>query len=160
MPITITNPFATSEAVLARTAIDDLATKAANVQELCATGYYVSSLSTAGSFPIFVAPFALQIKQAVLVVWNTTLAASDTNYWRLTVRRTRANVSDEIVSKTTQVTGGQGITQRTEWNFDAAVFNATFGLCAKGDAIDFAGFLTGTPAALNGICCTVRYEPV
>lgn len=129
-------------------------------EDLFASLYQPTTFAATTSFPIFVAPFALVVKQAAIVVWNTTLAANDTNYWRLAVRRTRANASVEIASKSTQLTGGEGITQRTQWNFDAAVFSATNGLIAKGDAVDLAMFMTGAPTSLSGVVCTVRYEPV
>ena len=151
MPTPVTNPFAV---------IDEIASTAARAEELFSSYYYVGSFAATASFPIFPAPFALQVKQAAIVVWNTTLAANDTNYWRLAVRRTRANASVEIVSKSTQLTGGEGITQRTDWNFDAAVWSATNGLIAKGDVIDLGVFMTGAPAALSGLAVTVRYEPV
>jgi hypothetical protein len=151
MPISVTNPFAV---------VDEIASKSASVGELFASYYYVGTLSAAGSFPIFVAPFALQVKQVSIMVYQTAIAADDTNYWRFAPRRNRANSAAEIASKTTQLTGGQAIAQRTEWNFDAAVFNAANALIAKGDAVDLAVFPTGTPPSLMGTLCTVRYEPV
>ncbi len=151
MSAAVTNPFAV---------IDELATKSASVGEMFATLYFQPTLSGTGSFPIFVAPFPLVVKQVSVVVWNSSVAADDTNYWRLVVRRMRANVAVEIASKTTQLTGGQAIAQRTDWNFDAVTFNATNALIAKGDIVDFAAFITGTATALNGPACTVRYEPV
>jgi len=151
MPAAVTNPFAV---------IDEIASKSASVGELFASTYQPASFAATTSFPIFVAPFPLVVKQVAVMVWNTTLAANDTNYWRLAVRRMRANASVEIASKSTQLTGGEGITQRTEWNFDAAVFSATNGLIAKGDAVDLGMFATGAPAALAGVVVTVRFEPV
>ncbi len=151
MPISVTNPFAV---------IDEIASKSANVQELFASHYFATGLAATFSFPIFVAPFALQVKQVALMVWQNAVAADDTNYWRLAPRRMRAIVPVEIASKTTQITGGQAIAQRTQWNFDAATFHATNSLLAKGDAVDLAGFTTGTPVTLTGICVTVRYEPL
>jgi hypothetical protein len=151
MPISVTNPFAV---------IDEIASKSANVGELFASQYHASSFSATFSFPIFVAPFPLQVKQVSMMIYPHAVAADDTNYWRFAIRRMRALANVEIASKTTQITGGQAIAQRTEWNFDAAAFNATNGLIAKGDAVDLAGFTTGAPVTISGAICTVRYEPL
>jgi hypothetical protein len=161
MPITgVTNPFTQNEAALANTAIDELASKAAAGAELFASYYYVSAISASLSFPIFVAPFALQVKQASIMTWNLDVAADDVNYWRLAVRRSRGPTTNEIASKSTQLTGGEAITLKTEWNYDAVTFSPTASIIGKGDAVDLAVFKTGTPANLSGTLCTVRYEPL
>jgi hypothetical protein len=129
-------------------------------EDLFATGYHQPTIPATNSFPIFVAPFALRVKQAAIVVWNSSITADDTNYWRFAIRRTRAGAAAEIASKSTQLTGGQALTSRTEWNFDAAVFSATNGLISKGDIVDLAAFMTGAPTNLVATTCTVRYEPV
>jgi hypothetical protein len=151
MPISVTNPFAV---------IEEIASKSASVGELFAFYYYVGSFSASSSFPIFVAPFALQVKQCVIYLWSTSVTADDVDYWRFAPRRMRAAASAEIASKSTQLTGGEGIAMRTAWNFDAAVFSPTNGLISKDDAVDLAVFKTGVPPNLTGIACTVRYEPV
>jgi hypothetical protein len=160
MPIAITNPLDQSVAVVAHAAIDELAAKSARVEELLASFYYQPNLAGTFSFPLFIAPFALQVKQVSIMLWNSSVTADDTNYWRFAPRRMRAAAAVEIASKSTQITGGQAIAQRTEWNFDAAVFSATNSLISKGDAVDLAGFLTGTLTNLVGVLCTVRYEPL
>ena len=163
MPITgVTNPFAQNEAVTARDAIDSLASKAAAGAELFASGFYQLTVSVSASFPIFVAPFALQVKQASIVLWgNADIAVDDVNYWRFAVRRTTSvTVVSEIASKSTQLTGGQAIAQKTDWNFDAVTFSPTFSLIAKGDTVDLAMFKTGAPANLVSTFITVRYEPL
>jgi hypothetical protein len=151
MAVAVTNPFAV---------IDEVATKSAAVGELFASFYKDGSVAATGSWPVFVAPFALQVKQVSVVHWNGVIAADDTNYWRFTPRRWRAGSSVEIASKTTQLTGGQAIANRTDWNFDAASFNSANSQFAKGDVSDIAVFVTGAPATLVGFAVTIRYEPL
>jgi hypothetical protein len=118
-------------------------------------------MAVSTSFPIFVAPFALQVKQAACMFWGTPdMAADDVNYWRLAVRRTRAGAAAEIAAKSTQLTGGEGIVLKTEWHYDAVTFSATSSILAKGDAVDLSCVKTGTPPNLVGTLCTVRYEPL
>jgi hypothetical protein len=150
MPIAVTNPFAV---------IEEIASKSAAVGELFASHYNPATVSATTSFPVFVAPFALQVKQIGVMVWSANIAVSDTNYWRFAARRSRANVEVEFASKSTQLTGGEAISARTEWNFDAVTFNAN-SLIAKGDSVGFAIFATGAPTAMVGIVATFRYEPV
>jgi hypothetical protein len=164
MPITIANPFAQNEAVTAHAAIDEIATKAANVQELFASGYYSNPISVSLSFPIFTAPFALQAKQVSVVFYATVdMPADDVNYWRIAVRRTRNNLSTgvgEIAAKSTQLTGGEAITSKVDWNYDTVTFSPTFSVLLKGDTVDLSCVKTGTPPNLVGTLCTVRYEPL
>jgi len=160
MPLTVTNPFTQNEAALANAAIDELASKAAAGAELFASYYYVSAISVNLSFPIFVAPFALQVKQVAIMTWNLDVAADDVNYWRLAVRRSRGPTTNEIASKSTQLTGGEAITLKTEWNYDAVTFSPTASIIGKGDVVELAVFKTGTPANLSGTICNVRYEPL
>ena len=122
-----------------------------------------SNFTISASVVAFSAPFACNIVQAQLVIWNTAVAASDTDYWTVQVRRWRTGVGGGavvIAEKTTKVTGGQAIVQRLDWNFDASAFDPTYKLLQKGDVIDFAFLMTGSPTSLNGPFVQLRYEPV
>lgn len=135
--------------------------KTASISELVA-GAQGTDLNSAaaGSAMVFVAPFACKVVAASVVMTQGSIAASDTNYYTVTIRRWRADASVNVASKTTKVTGGEAITQRQDWNFDAVTFDATNQVLQKGDSIDFAFLVTGTPPSLAKPFCQIRYEPV
>lgn len=114
-------------------------------------------------YPIFIAMFPLKIVAASLAIYETAgiAADSDTIYWTVEIRRTRANSSVVIASKHTKLTGGEAVGLRTGWNLDAATFDPANQICAKDDIIDVRFLETGTtPVGWAKPHVTVRYEPV
>lgn len=140
-----------------------LKTDVPTIAELVANSYHNSTITQVQSFPVFVAPFACVIVAARLVTWQSGVAnnvtANDTNYWTVDIRRTRAAASVTIASKTTKATGGETITYRVDWNFDAVTFNTTNRVLGAGDIVDFAFTETGTATDIPGPLMQIRYEP-
>lgn len=120
---------------------------------------FTGAMSTTQSFPFFVAPFGLSVVQASLSNWDSAVAASNTDYWTIDLRRTRANVTVVIASKTSRVTGGEAIPQRGDWNFDAVAFDPANKVLLKGDILNLAFTTTGSPTALNKLAASARYIP-
>ncbi|MEA2703548.1 MAG: hypothetical protein QOD63_1493 [Actinomycetota bacterium] len=111
------------------------------------------------SLAVFTAPFPLKITQVSLAM-KPTIAASDTDYWEVRLRKAVAGSQNTIASKFTNVTAGQAVASYVDWNFDNVTFaNNTF---AKGDVFNIAFFLTGssTSKVWSYLAVTFRYEPV
>jgi hypothetical protein len=145
-------------AVPSQTAFDLLAADAGRIEELLSGAATPFIVDGAFALPVFVAPFACTIAAASL--WSqSAAAASDTNYWTVTLKRWRANVSADIAAKTTQVTGGAAIAAKTDWNYDSSAFSASNKVLQKGDAVEFAFAATGSPSSIDKPFCEIRYEP-
>lgn len=123
-----------------------------------ASASWGESVSASSSYPFFIAPVGCVIVASALEVHDASIAASDTNYWSITLRRYRANVSADIATKTTRVTGGEAIANRTTWNFDASTFHATNKILLAGDILDMAFVPTGTPTAISKFHTQARWE--
>lgn len=130
----------------------------ATISELVAASALLLNQATACVVPVFVAPFACDIAAANIAP-GAAVAASDTNYWTVKVRRYRAGAAADIATKTTQVTGGAAMALLQDWNFDAVTFNATNKVCAKGDVITVEFTPTGAPANIVNPLAQIRYEP-
>lgn len=124
------------------------------------------TLTTTVSWPVFgPVPFALRATTCSIATWNSTVTANDTNYWTITLRRVRANVTADIATITTRATAGVAgqpfgsITSRTGRNFDGATFDASNQVFQKDDIMSVAFIPTGSPTSLSGIIMTGRYEP-
>ena len=135
-------------------ALGDLPTK-----EQLTAGALVNSNISAASNSTWIAPFPVTVAQFALTTWLTDVAASDTDYWTVEIGRYRANDGKPVATKTTQATGGAAITRRTEWNFDASTFHATYKSFSKGDIIYCKLTPTGSPGPLGTVQMTARYEP-
>lgn len=129
--------------------------------ELVAGAFYgPSSITSTTSMPVFVAPFACEVVQAYLVCHQGSVSASDTNYWTIKVRRVRSGTAVDVASKTTQATGGEAITAKVAWSFDAVTFDSSNRVLQAGDVVDIGFFETGTADGLNNPFAQIRYEPV
>lgn len=108
-----------------------------------------------------VAPFACLIEQASLVSLSTDVAASNSDYYTITVRRYRAAAAATIATLTTQSTStGQQINQMEDWNFDSAVFDRDNQQLVKSDVVAFSFTKTGTPDDLASVLVQARYRPL
>ena len=121
-------------------------------------------ISGATWLPVLVADIPQRILSVGLAFAYWNLAASDTSYWPVSLRKGNENGGwSTIATKTTQNTGataGGGIAKRMAWTFDSA---------AWGDADLAAGDLlllcfdapVGSPAAVDlPVTVTVRYRPL
>lgn len=160
--------YATSEA------LDDLASTSATTEDLffsvmmLTSGQSIAN-SAAASFPVFIAPMPLRIRSVAMLSWGGTIAASDTAYWRVEIRKqTAAQVVTTIANKTTRVTAhssdpnlpaGQAITTRAPWTFDTSAFTSP--TLAAGEVFAMATYPTGSPTAIAApLILTIGYEPL
>lgn len=131
------------------------------VSELFASTFYTTNISATTSLGVGIAPFGMSIVQASITPWNGGITADDTNYWTVELLRWRNTdgVLAVIATKTTKVTGGAGMTQRADWNFDSISFDATNKVLPKGSSFGFRFTPSGSPSAMPGVLMAVRYEP-
>lgn len=115
-----------------------------------------STLSTAVPF-VFIAPFTCVINYAAIVTAAAGIAASDTDYWSVELRRYRAGVSAVIATKTTRVTGGQAVTQYVPWVF--GTLDPANKVLQAGDTVAFFFTETLNAASWSNIMLEVGYTP-
>lgn len=118
------------------------------------------TVSATTSFPVCVALGPAQVEQLALV-FTTAVAASDTNYWTVTVHTRRNAVPHLIATKTTKTiaSGGEAMKAFQEWNFDLVTFDADNATLNKGDVLTVTFTPTGSPAALTGPMVSYRLAP-
>jgi hypothetical protein len=131
----------------------------ASVEDLIASISIHTAQAATVSYGVLVAPFPLRVLSLEMAV-AVGFAASDVDYWTMTLRRYRAGVVNTIASKSTQATGGQALASNTGWNMDSATFDPTYRDLAKDDILNMAFFKTGAAANLDRPIITVRYEPL
>lgn len=94
------------------------------------------------------------------IATTATVAASDTNYWSISLVRLRAGQSAlTIATRTTRATDGQGFTADSAWAFDDVAWLETARHLRKGDVLSLAFTKTGVPTDLTEVSVAVRYEP-
>lgn len=141
----------------------------ASISELVAGIMMPVTITASISYPVFVAPFACSIAAVDIAVNGTGFAANDTNYWTVNIRKFHAGAAvGTMAAKSTQVTppgGGvpsEAVATFSDWNFDAATFDPTHRVLAKGDYVNAQFLLTGSATGINWpvSCIQVRYEPI
>lgn len=146
-----------------------LANQTATVEELVETVVSPTTVSATTSFPLWVAPFAARILSCALNFQSGSIAADNTNYWDVQLRKWIEGVGGAVLGtdyfiladKNTKVTGGEAITMRKAWTFDAETFDATASALAKDDVLDVAFGKFGTAANLTApYSITIRYSPL
>jgi hypothetical protein len=148
------SPYATETELAA------VAASAATLSELLTSMHTNASFSASGSIWVFTAPFPLKVVAASLVSVGAAVAANDTNYWSVALKKATDSVTSSVIAtKTTQATGGAQMVQQADWNFDAVTFDPTNQVLAKGDSVSFLLTPTGAPTTLVGLLGTVRYVP-
>lgn len=126
------------------------------LEDLASTAVIPSDVSTTTTRAVYVAPNPRRLDQ-IAFSFSGAVAASDTNYWTVTLKRYRAGVSYSMAVKTTKATGGQAIGAYTEWSFDLVPLGNQY--FAKGDVFAVTFTPTGSPAALGAPCVTFRPYP-
>lgn len=118
-------------------------------------------LYSGNAMTFLVAPIPLRILSISMSFEYWSIAASDSNYWTLSARKgSNATVWETFAERSTRNTGGTangGVTGRTPWTFDGAVWgDADF---AAGDLLRMDFVPTGNPADLDmPFTITVRYR--
>lgn len=162
-PVTSPDYYALAEDV------DDLSSTVAGLQtalnahkvQHTATWYNSVSLSATTApttLPfVWVAPFACTINYVALLSAQNTVAASDVNYWSVELRRYRAGSSVVIATKTSQLTGGEGVVQYVPWVF--GTLDPTNKILQAGDmvALFFTKFAAGS--TWTNVHCTIGFTP-
>jgi hypothetical protein len=130
------------------------------VEELEQSVMQVAAMAnTPTRVPVFVAKFPLKVVACSVITMTTPIAASNTDYWTVVVRRWRTGTGGDIATKTTRVSDGEAVALGTDWNFDTATFGATQTL-QVGDICSMGFTPTGTPTPWTNFLVTVRYEPL
>jgi hypothetical protein len=138
-----------------------LADETPSIEELTSNGTIETTISATTSEALFIARFALTVEALSLVKWNTgDIAASDVDYWTVELSRYRGGVGTAVATKTTKVTGGQAITSRHSWSFDAVAFNAVTKAFQAGDVLAMVWTKTGVPANIGQRAYTLNYRPI
>jgi hypothetical protein len=132
----------------------------ANVGELFTSVYYERLIDRTEAVPVFTAPFPLKVISASLVLWQGALAANNTNYWRLELRRVNGSLFDIIATKDTRLSAGEAMVKRADWNWDAVAWHNDYSEIPKGSSLDVAFNKVGAPPNLNEFVVTLRYEPI
>jgi hypothetical protein len=132
---------------------------------MCNTAYAswngAVDVSTSARYTLMVAPIPIRILSVAVSFEYWTLAGSDTSYWTGSIEHgTNAAGFPDMAVKTTQLTGAlanNGITQRTPWTWDSAVWGTTD--LAAGELLTVNWAPTGSPDALHlPKCYTIRYR--
>lgn len=110
-----------------------------------------SSITATTTIGVGASMLAEKIASCTLAFDLASVAASDTNYWTISLIAARAGVDDStpMVTKTTKATAGQAIVPLAPWKFSGAVFNTTLQLMAEGDVLRVKFVPTGAPAAIT-----------
>lgn len=156
-----------SDLAATNTSITQLASVSASVEELSQSisiqswvsgTTVVGSISSTTAHTIFVPQIPCKVISASLAFDYFSLAANDTNYLTLSLRRNSGGVNTVIVTKTTQVTGGEAITARVAWSWAMATWTDV--LLSPGDMMTFQASFTGTLTMQYPVAITFRYVPV
>lgn len=138
--------------------VDELFAQAATLEELD-RAHAVGTISATTTVRLAPASFDQRIGSITLAA-SAAVAASDTNYWTISLLRLRAGASAQtITSRTTKTTGGEAFTADQGWNFDAATWLETLRHLRKGDVLALAFTKTAAATNLSDVTVAVRYEP-
>lgn len=97
---------------------------------------------------------------ALTLAFSAAIAASDTDFWTVALRRIRANgTAVTLASLTTKTTGGVAIAALTGWTLDNVAWPASLRHLNKGDVLALTFTKTGAPANLADGSVAIRYEP-
>jgi hypothetical protein len=134
--------------------------EAASVEDLMVTASDVGGFSVDTATCMIPIMFPCKIAAGAVVVQGT-IAASNTAYWTLSIRRARAGVFATIVSRTTRLDTGLAMADRVPWTFDTSTWDEGTRICEKDDAIYLAWFKTaGSPTNPPKMTFAARIEPV
>ena len=129
---------------------------AATIDELS----FTFTASSNAENPVWAAPFPCQVV-ACTAVFSAGIAASDTTYEVVTLAKRPASAPATpatIVTKTSQATGGEGVTAWKAWDFAGATWDPAAQTFATGDVLTVAIPNVGTPN-LGSARLTIRYVP-
>lgn len=93
------------------------------------------------------------------LAFSGAVAASDTDYWSVALKRYRGASVVTLATKTTKTTGGEAITADTGWSFDAVSWLEVLRRVRAADVLAVTFTKTGSPSALTDVTASFRYEP-
>jgi hypothetical protein len=118
----------------------------------------LGTISATTTYPLAIAMTDMRIPALALI--SSDITASDTNYWTVSIVRSRAGALVTIATKTTQITAPNGgVTSAIPWSFDLIAFDADYQRLRKDDVLLLIFTPTGTPASWVATVCSWRYEP-
>ena len=127
-----------------------------SLEEIVVSVHIGQTISAALEVPVHVAPYTLEAASLALAT-VTTVAASDTNYWTVTVKRRTNGVVFTLATKTTKVTGGEAITSWRAWDFD--VIPISTNVLLPGDTLTVTFTPTGSPTSIVNPTLTLVPSP-
>jgi len=137
------------------------AAPAADVSEGLDTTVVIGTVSATKTVLIKPVQFPITVRGVSLVLDNTAVATSDTDYWTVDVGRIpslSSTFGSIMATKTTQVTGGVAFLTNQAWTFDAVTFTAANQTLVKDDILAIRCTKTGAPTNLQGMVASVRWQ--
>jgi len=136
-------------------------TPAADVSEGLDTTVVVGTVSATKTVLLKPVQFPITVRGVSLVLDNTSVASSDTDYWTIDVGRIpslSSTFGSIMATKTTQTTGGAAFLTQQAWNFDAVTWTAANQTLVKDDILALRCTKTGAPTNLQGMVASVRWQ--
>ncbi|HEY9522455.1 MAG TPA: hypothetical protein VIR33_04395 [Thermopolyspora sp.] len=136
-------------------------TPAADVSEGLDTTVVLGSIAATKTAIVKPVQFPITVQGISLVLDNTAIASSDTDYWTAEVGKLAAltGVFGSIMAtKTTKTTGGAPFLTNQAWTFDAVTFTAANQTLVKDDVLAIKFTKTGAPSTLQGLVASARYQ--
>ena len=118
----------------------------------------VSATSTVLFKPVM---FPIIVRAASLILNNTAVAASDTDYWTVDIGKIpslSSTFGSIMATKTTQATGGVAFLTNQVWNFNAVTWTAVNQVLVKDDVLAIRFTKTGAPTNLQAMTAAVRWQ--
>lgn len=134
---------------------------AADVSEGLSLTIQVGTVAATKTALLMPVQFPIKVTGVSLVLDNTAVATSDTNYWQVDVGRIASLQSafgSIMATKTTQLTGGVAFLTNQAWTFDAVTFTAANQVLLKDDILALQLTRNGAPTNLQGLVVSVRYQ--
>jgi len=134
---------------------------AADVSEGLDTTVVIGTVSATKTVLVKPVQFPITVRGVSLVLDNTAVATSDTDFWTVDVGRIpslSSTFGSIMATKTTQVTGGVAFLTNQAWTFDAVTFTAVNQTLVKDDILAIRFTKTGAPTNLQGMVASVRWQ--
>jgi hypothetical protein len=161
LPSPITAPVQAAAGVPYASINSKTAAPAADVSEGLDSTVVVGTVSATKTVMLKPVQFPITVRGVSLVLDNTAVATSDTDYWTVDVGRIpslSSTFGSIMATKTTQVTGGVAFLTNQAWTFDAVTFTAANQTLVKDDILCIRCTKTGAPTNLQGMVASVRWQ--
>jgi len=161
LPSPITAPVQAAAGLPYASVNSKTAAPAADVSEGLDTTELIGTISATKTILFKPVQFPITVRGVSLVLDNTAVAASDTDFWTVDIGRIPALSStfgSIMATKTTQATGGAAFLTNQAWTFDAVTFTAANQTLVKDDILAIRCTKTLNPTNLQGLVASVRWQ--